>query len=182
MDTQLTAQIIFWLYALVILLGGLVAVFSASLVRALVGLILTLFGVAGMYLLMAAPFIAIMQILIYVGAVTVLIFFAIMLTRIGGRPVGEIAGRPKDPSDEAGRRNGVTIALAGLAGLVPAALLVWVCLNGPGQGVETPAEVPIQVLGKALLNEYVLAFELISVVLFVAMAGAILLGFERRGK
>ncbi len=68
------------------------AVLARSLVRALSGLIVTLFGVAGMYLLMAAPFIAFMQILIYVGAVTVLIFFAIMLTRTSEGESGSETG------------------------------------------------------------------------------------------
>ncbi|SMP80309.1 NADH-ubiquinone/plastoquinone oxidoreductase chain 6, partial [Desulfonatronum zhilinae] len=63
------AYVAFGVYVLIIFLGGLLAVFSHNLVRALVGLVLTLFGVAGCYLLMAAPFMALMQILIYVAAV-----------------------------------------------------------------------------------------------------------------
>ncbi|SMP82361.1 NADH-ubiquinone/plastoquinone oxidoreductase chain 6, partial [Desulfonatronum zhilinae] len=66
---QTLAYAAFGVYVLIILFGGLLAVFSRNLVRALVGLVLTLFGVAGCYLLMAAPFMALMQILIYVAAV-----------------------------------------------------------------------------------------------------------------
>ena len=73
------ALIAYGFYLALILVGGLAAVRSRNLVRALLGLILTLFGVAGMYFLMAAPFMALMQILIYVGAVSVLIAFAVML-------------------------------------------------------------------------------------------------------
>ena len=88
----LLAKILFGLYCVVILGGGLVAVLARSLVRAMVGLVLTLFGVAGMYLLVAAPFIALMQLLIYVGAVTILIFFAIMLT---SAPAGREEQKPR---------------------------------------------------------------------------------------
>ncbi|MGA9478777.1 MAG: NADH-quinone oxidoreductase subunit J, partial [Desulfobacterales bacterium] len=81
------AHIAFGLYTALIVGGACIAVLARSLVRSLVGLVATLFGVAGLYLLMAAPFIAFMQILIYVGGVSVLIFFAIMLTHAA--PTGD---------------------------------------------------------------------------------------------
>ncbi|THB68860.1 MAG: NADH-quinone oxidoreductase subunit J [Desulfovibrio sp.] len=170
MTEELMAKAMFVLYAVVVLGGGLMAVFSRSLVRALVGLILTLFGVSGMYMLMAAPFMAMMQVLIYVGAVVVLIFFAIMLTKA------------KTAGEEGGARSKVGILLAVLGMLAPVGIMTYLCLQMPyafAPGVQ-PTEVEIKALGEMLINEYVLAFELISVVLFVAMAGAILLGFERR--
>ena len=86
---QLAATIAYGLYLALIVAGGLAAVRCRNLVRALIGLIMTLFGVAGMYFLMAAPFLALMQSLIYVGAVSVLIFFAIMLTRTSGGEAGK---------------------------------------------------------------------------------------------
>ncbi|MFO7802328.1 MAG: NADH-quinone oxidoreductase subunit J, partial [Desulfovermiculus sp.] len=95
-------------HILIICAGGFITVLAKSLVRALVGLILTLFGVAGLFFLMAAPFIGLMQLLIYVGAVSVLIFFSIMLTNAwtGG--------------DESPPRSGRTIVFALLAALAPA--------------------------------------------------------------
>ncbi|MCA1987346.1 MAG: NADH-quinone oxidoreductase subunit J, partial [Desulfovibrio sp.] len=62
------AKALFVLYFLAILVGGIMAVAAKSLVKAMLGLIKTLFGVSGMYLLMQAPFVALMQLLIYVGA------------------------------------------------------------------------------------------------------------------
>ena len=168
MTTVLMSKIMFVLYALIILGGGLMAVFSKSLVRAMVGLILTFFGVAGMYLLMAAPFMALMQLLIYVGAVVVLIFFAIMLTRASAK------------GEEAGSRDGGKVLLALIGCILPGVILGYVCFKWPAASIDVPNVVDIAVLGQGLLKEYVLAFEMISVVLFVAMAGAILLGFERR--
>jgi len=162
------AVAVFFGYALTVLGGGLIAVLARSLVRALAGLILTLFGVAGLYLLLSSPFLAFMQILIYVGAVSVIVFFAIMLTR------------PPAGAEEGERRPAGRIAAALVSGLAPAALLGLACWRyGVGSG-RLPPGVEVGRLGEVLLGPYVLAFELISLVLFVAMAGAVLLGFERR--
>lgn len=162
---EVLAQISFGMYALIILGGGLMAVGSTSLVRALVGLIFTLFGVAGMYLLLNAAFMAFMQLLIYVGAVCVLIFFALMLAR----------GETASPTNR-------QCLFGFLAGVVPAALVSFLIIQNPAASHSTPVEVSLAELGKGLMNEYLLAFELISVVLMVAMSGAVLLAWERRTK
>ncbi len=162
---------VYGLYLLIIVAGGLGAVLSPSLVRSLLGLIMTLFGVAGMYFHMAAPFMALMQILIYVGAVSVLIFFAIMLTRA---PNGE-AGRE---GEEARPGPGLLKALA--TGLAPAVILGGIIIKKSPQVIDLKPELSLGKLGAFLIGPYALAFELISVVLFAAMAGAVLLGFERR--
>jgi NADH-quinone oxidoreductase subunit J len=159
------------LYLMLILAGAWAAVRCRNLVRALLGLIITLFGVAGMYLLMAAPFMALMQILIYVGAVSVLIFFAIMLTRAPGGEAGE---------EDGGRRPALRTVLALLSGLLPAGILAAVVLTQTPRALPLKPELPLSRLGQFLTGPYVLAFELISVVLLAAMAGAVVLGFERR--
>lgn len=164
---------VFAIYLILIVVGGLTAVLSKNLIRALIGLILTLFGVAGMYFLMSAPFIALMQILIYVGAVTVLIFFAIMLTKV---PDGE-AGMEAD-----GKNFSKQIILALISGLLPAFVLGIIIIQKMPDALPLKPETPITVLGGLLVGPYSLAFELISVVLFAAMAGSVLLGFERRDK
>lgn len=153
-------------YLAIIAIGGFVAVTNTNLVRALVGLVAAMFGVAGMYFLMNAPFVGLMQLLIYVGAISVLIFFAIMLTQ---PPAG---GEEQTPST---RR-----LMAILAAAAPVALLGVVCFKAFKQTVAVPDETGIKELGMGLLGTYGLAFELISVVLLVAMAGAVLLGFKRR--
>jgi NADH-quinone oxidoreductase subunit J len=165
---QSLAIVAFGVYVVIILLGGLLAVFSRNLVRALVGLILTLFGVAGCYLLLAAPFMALMQILIYVASVSILIFFAIMLTK---PPVGaeEQPGRPW-----------WVAAGSMVAALAPAMLIARVLRWQPLASHEHPTELVLMDLGQTFIQPYFLAFELISVVLTVAMAGAVLLAFERR--
>jgi NADH-quinone oxidoreductase subunit J len=168
---ELLALVAYGFYLALIVVGGVAAVRCRSLVRALLGLILTLFGVAGMYFLMAAPFMALMQILIYVGAVTVLIFFAIMLTRPPQGEAGEEGGAP---------RSAVRTGWALLAGLLPAGVLGLVVTVASPQALPLKPELPLERLGQFLTGPYVLAFELISVVLLAAMVGAVVLGFERR--
>ena len=167
---ELLAKITFGFYTILIIAGAAMAVIDTSLVRSLVGLVATMFGVAGLYMLMAAPFIAFMQILIYVGGVSVLIFFAIMLTHAA--PTG----------DEAKRRPMRKRLNAIFAMLVPAFVLGGVIVRFGPKGSEMPKDVPLERLGEGLLGPYLLAFELISVVLFVAMAGAVMLAWRQWGK
>lgn len=165
---ELVVQASFALYALMSLGGAVWAVTAKSLVRALLGLVVSLMGVAALYVLIAAPLVALMQMLIYVGAVVVLIFFAIMLTR---------AQAEAEESSGKGRRALVVAGAAalGVAGFLAAAVIK----HGPAESLTASETAPGE-LGKLFLNEYVLGFEVISVVLFAAMAGAVLLTFERR--
>lgn len=167
---EVMAKVAFGVYTLVILGGSVLAVSSGSLVRALVGLITTLIGVAGMYLLLATPFMAFMQLLIYVGAVSVLIFFAVMLTRA------------EQGGDESGNAPMKTYVYGLAATMSPAALLGWLIMTRPVESIAVPAEVTIKQLGEGLLGHYFLPFELISVILMVAMSGAVLLTWEKRGR
>jgi len=166
---EILAKLAFVLYALVIITGAIMAVTAKSLVRALVGLIAVMIGVAGMYLLMAAPFVAFMQILIYVGGVSVLIFFAIMLTKAS--PDGD-ESLPNSP------RRGLNALLALLA---PAVILSCVIIKHPVASISSPADVGAFNLGEGMLGPYLLPFELISIVLFVAMAGAVLVAWRKWG-
>lgn len=163
MDLNNPAMYLFLFYLAVIVAGGLLAAISASLIRALAGLVLTFFGVAGLYILMAAPLPALMQILIYVGAVVIIIFYAIMASQ------GAEEGQPE-------RRRLLWLIPAALAGLLPAGLLAWLCItDAPPPLLAEPAEVPVERLGHDLMNTYFLAFELMAGVLFVAMIGALTL-------
>jgi NADH-quinone oxidoreductase subunit J len=167
---ELLAKLSFGFYTLLIIGGAVMAVVDRSLVRSLVGLVATMFGVAGLYMMMAAPFIAFMQILIYVGGVSVLIFFAIMLTH-AARTGDEAKARPMRK-----RLNAI------FAMLVPAAVLsVGIIKHGP-KGSVMPKNVTLEQLGAGLMGPYLLSFELISVVLFVAMAGAVMLAWRQWGK
>jgi NADH-quinone oxidoreductase subunit J len=162
---DLTALAAFAVYALIILGGGLTAVLARNLVRAMMGLVVTFLGVAGMYLLLASPFLAFMQLLIYIGAVCVLIFFAIMLT--------------KNTSDgEETRYPAVSnILLAVLAALAPPVLAGPVIYRA---AALIPTRIPVDStanLGEGLLSMDLVPFELISVILLAAMAGAVFLAW-----
>lgn len=167
---EFLAYAAYGVYLLIIIAGSACAVFGTNLVRAFIGLIATLFGVAGMYLLLQSPFLAFMQLLIYIGAVSVLIFFALMLANA------------RADGDEAAPVPGSRIAVSVLSGLAPLALLLPTIFMHPASTETVPAGVTIQQIGRALMNEYVLPFELISVILLVSMAGAVFLAMKRPGR
>ena len=162
MDFSNPAAYLYCFYLALIMAGGLLAALSASLIRALAGLVLTFFGVAGMYLLMLAVLPALMQILIYVGAVVIIIFYAVMASQ---------------GSEEGLGRKRLPLLLAAVpAGFIPAGLLAFLCIyEGLSLSAQTPLEAPLETLGHDLLNQYFLAFELMAGVLFVAMIGALTL-------
>ncbi|MDR2946923.1 MAG: NADH-quinone oxidoreductase subunit J [Candidatus Adiutrix sp.] len=169
---QIMAYAAFGLYVLLIVGGGLAAALARTLVRALMGLVVTFLGVAGMYLLMASPFLAFMQLLIYIGAICVLIFFAIMLVR-------------NTASGEEMHLPGLgQAAFAGLSAVGVLAVFGPVIVLNAGALMKDalPTETPLAELGEGLLNYYVMPFELISVILLVAMAGGAFLAYERRFK
>ncbi|MBM4289000.1 MAG: NADH-quinone oxidoreductase subunit J [Deltaproteobacteria bacterium] len=148
--------------------GALIAVAGRNIFHNVLGLALSLFGVAGLYLYLNSPFLAMMQILIYVGAICIAICFAIMLS--------EPLYLPRPP------RKPAKLAAAGLgAGLVyfMLSMLVkktdWVA--APVRGTDWS----IATIGHYLLTRYALIFELISLILLVAMLGAIVNARAGRG-
>ena len=165
---EILARSAFLFYCLIIGVGAVMAVMSKSLVRALVGLIAVMIALAGMYLLLAAPFIAFMQILIYIGGVSVLIFFAIMLSRAEGDEAGPVSF---------GKAVNAVVSL-----LVPAVILSVIVIYHPVASLDAPSNVSPALLGEGMLGAYLLPFELISVVLFAAMAGAVLAAWRKRGQ
>ncbi|MDR1313111.1 MAG: NADH-quinone oxidoreductase subunit J [Deltaproteobacteria bacterium] len=161
------AYLAFALYVLIIIGGALGAVLSRNLIRAMLGLVMTFLGVAGMYLLLASPFLAFMQLLIYVGAVCVLIFFAVMLTR------------NTDGGEESRLPSLGQLFYGALAFLAPLAVAgPFIVMHAGRQALETPKTESTASLGAGLLGSYVLPFELISIILLVAMAGAVYLAFR----
>jgi len=166
---EILAKSAFVFYALIIMAGSVMAVGSTSLVRALVGLVAAMFGVAGMYLLLSAPFIAFMQVLIYVGGVCVLIFFAIMFTK----PAPEGNASWHHPFRKR--------VHALLAMLIPGIILSTVIIKNQPASFPVPENVDPALLGKGMLGPYLLPFELISVALFIAMGGAVLLAWHKWG-
>ncbi len=150
--------------------GAIIATNSVRLIRAVVGLAICFIGVAALYYFLNSPFVALMEMLIYVGAVCVTIAFAIMLAE-------------PHPEKQVGKNN----ALAGVASLSVGAMLFW-GLTVLARNTNWKAAVSVandgsmREVGKSLLTTYSMVFELISVVLLVAIIGALVLARQGREK
>lgn len=146
--------------------AGVLVVTSRHVVRAGLWLVVALGGIAGCYLVLTAELVAWVQVLLYVGAVVVLLLFAVMLTRA---PIG--------PSPDLDRPRGAGLLVGGGAGLGLAVLLVdayrW-------SRVELPPPGTAGRVGAELFRQWVLPFEVLSVLLLAALVGAIAL--SRRGE
>jgi NAD(P)H-quinone oxidoreductase subunit 6 len=158
----------FMAIALLTVVGALIVVLSPNLFHSALGLVATFFGVAGIYILAEAEFVGVSQLLIYVGAISTLITFAIMLTR----------GMMYGPTSPRNRQAG-TAAIIGLLLFVVLAALMnatpWPVASEP----IVDGEAIIAQLGSAFVNEYVVPFELLALLLLVALAGAIVLARDR---
>ncbi len=154
--------LVFYLIAAVTIVSAAGVAFSPNIVYSAFSLMGAFMGVAGLYVFLAADFIAVVQVLIYVGGILVLTLFAVMLThrisdvRVSNRSVGRL----------------------------PALVIMAVVGGAMGKAVLTanwhtkPAGVPVPTtyaIGTAFLTDYVLPFELASVVLLAALIGAVVL-------
>ena len=147
-------------------IAALGVVLLPNIFHAALCLVGTLIGIAILYLALQAEFIAVVQILLYVGAVMTLVIFAVMLThRLG------------DPSVPQKNRQSLPAAFALIAFIVLIASLIlkidWYRLVGAGPVLAPP--VNTLALGKALLGSYIFPFEVVSVVLVAALIGAIVI-------
>ena len=157
----------FFFFALVILGGALGVVTTRNLIHATLYLILSLFGVAGFFVLLSAPFLAAVQVLVYIGAIAILIVFAVMLTRS--------MTRLRDVYNHQWAASAIVTGLLFVLLAVGVILPVW-GVNGAQANREISDVVADTTeLGKALVdrNQYVLPFEVASLLLTAAMIGAI---------
>lgn len=157
------AEILFILIMLVTLVGALSTVLMSSMIYALMSLIVTMFGIAGLYIFLNAPFIAMMQILIYVGAISVLIVFAIM---IAGPHY--MRRRPKEWTRS-------TKLLAAVVVPVFTFFVFVSIIKGSFRTGTDVSSISTKDLGRALFDTYMLPFELISFLIVVSIIGAIML-------
>jgi NADH-quinone oxidoreductase subunit J len=171
------ATLIFWIIAILLVGSALLVVTQRNIVHSALALVVVFAMASGIYLLLNAEFIAIVQILIYAGAVTILILFALMLTRTNNLQTNS------NPSNRQWPVALIISALVG-AGIVYAAMVsphaISIDVGGVGQ---LPGDVNNVVrIGQLLYSptsySYVLPFEIASVVLLVAIVGAIVIGRE----
>jgi NADH:ubiquinone oxidoreductase subunit 6 (subunit J) len=159
-------NVLFIVIGLVTLGAAVMVVASQNLLRSALWLILSFFGIAAIFVLLQAEFLAVVQILVYVGAISTLIIFAIMLSRN--------AMDPKQP-----RFNDQWGLVAGFAALLFVSLaaittrVAWPVATG-----DVPADM-IQRLGADFVGAYTVPFEVASLLLVVAMIGAIIIAREQ---
>ena len=155
-------DIVFYVFALVLVASSLMVAFSRNLIYSAFSLLGSLVSVAVLFVLLSADFLAVTQILIYMGGILVLILFAIMLTstirevRVSNRYIGE--------------------SPAFLVTAFSFLLLAVISVRAPWlKAVVRPSGPTTREIGNSLLTKYILPFEIASVLLLIAVVGAVML-------
>ncbi|MBM3465579.1 MAG: NADH-quinone oxidoreductase subunit J [Armatimonadetes bacterium] len=168
----MTDTVLFYLFALLVLGGGILTITRRSAVHSAIALIVSLLGVAGLYLLQSAEFLFAVQIVLYVGGIMVLFLFVIMLVNL----------------DEAARQRQFSKQWwIGLAAVILVGVQVfWFLSRGAGAfrfaaAPETAAIDPgnTERIAEVLFSEYLLPFEIASVLLLVAIVGSVVMAKKR---
>jgi len=154
-------QVVFGIVAALIVFAAVRLVTTRNLVHGALYLLAVLAGAAILFLLFLAEFVAWVQVLVYIGAVVVLLLFGLMLTRA---PIGNMA------LDSQTRP---LAAVVSLAIFVITSSIVWKTFKG--QTIHFSKPVTVSTLGEAIFSRYVLPFEIVSVVLLAALVGAVVL-------
>ena len=158
-------EITFWVMAVCAIGGAIGVVSSRKLFYSALYLILSFFGVTGFYVLLSAGFLAVVQLMVYVGAIAILILFAIMLSR------GMMAG-----ASQANRQWWLSVPIALVLFVILVSIISSVAWPVSG---EEPTTDMVQALGVAFVESYLIPFEVVSVLLSVALIGAIILAREK---
>ncbi len=159
-------MIAFFIIAAVIVFGAIYIVTTRNIMHAVFMHLLTMSIIGGIYILLYAEFIAAMQVLIYAGAVTTMVIFALMLTK--SQSVKEGIGLAVD-----NQQKGWAFITA--AGFLAMLLYVLVPEKWPALEGAVKSKASVSALGKTIFGSYVLPFELISVLLLAALVGVIVL-------
>jgi len=174
--------VLFWIIAIILVGSALLVVGLRNIVHSALALIVLFAMAAGIYLLLNAEFIAIVQILIYAGAVTILVLFALMLTRTNN------LGGTSNPNNRQWWLAAIISTLVGAAIIFAATLSQYSTAQGgrgTAYGSTSACALPpnnVIYIGQLLYSptcySYVLPFEIASLVLLVAIVGAIVVGRE----
>ena len=155
-------EIFFYFFSFLVLGIACITTFSKNLLRAAFALFFVLFGMSGFYILLGADFLAIIQILVYAGGISILLIFGTMVTADVSKP------ETSSPTF-----HGIYTFIIGIAFMT---LLLGVLKSTKWPQMSAPAMEPTtKSIGKMLLNEYLLPFEVVSFLLLAAMVGALVL-------
>jgi NADH-quinone oxidoreductase subunit J len=160
---------IFYALASIALVSGLMVIWSRNAVHSAIYLVLAFLSVAGIYVLLEAEFVAAVQVLVYAGGIMVLFLFVIMLVNL---------------SDAAGGRVRVHATVSGSIGLAVVGMILYAYTLGKVRPGDSGASVlrqggNLQSVGQSLYTDHLLPFEIASILLLVAMIGAIVLARQK---
>ena len=150
---------IFYLFALLTILSALMVVSSDNIVRSAFYLLATFFGVSGLYVLLGADFVAVTQIMVYIGGILILLLFGVMLT-----------SNITHVEIKKGMKN-IVPAIIAIGVLLGALISMMFNTKWKEQLAELPQTTSYE-LGKLLITDYVLIFELLGILLLIALIGA----------
>lgn len=160
----MATEVVWWIFAAAVVGTSLGVVASRSVIHSAIFLILSLAGVGAMYVLLTVEFMALVQFLIYGGAVTVLILLALMLTKTAAA------------EDQPVQVNGPQAPFAALVGVLLLAVLIAVGVSTAWPGAaDKPTQINVPQIGEILFVDFGPTFIIASVLLLVAMIGAIIL-------
>ena len=154
------------------MLGSLVVIVQRNPIYSVLSLVGAFFGLSGLYVLLEAPFVAIVQIIIYAGAIMVLFLFVVMLLNV-----------PHEDAAEWDRTHPLyrpwPMRIGALLALLLVAQLGWALMRTPGLsegvGVQSAGVSDVAELGRVLFTDYMFAFEVTSILILASMVGAVIL-------
>jgi NADH-quinone oxidoreductase subunit J len=155
-------NIAFWIIAAVMAAAAIAVVTVPNVVHAALSLVIVLGGVAAQFILLQAEFVGLVQVLIYIGAVIILFLFGIMLTRSPMKKNTELD-------------NNQRLAAAAVAGLILVVLAARIFASFDGVHIDLVDPTPTSAVADSIFRVYVVAFEVVSLLLLAALVGAIVL-------
>jgi NADH-quinone oxidoreductase subunit J len=167
---------LFYAFAAIAVVGSLLVVAQPNPVYSVLATVATFFGLAGLYVLLEAPFVAVVQIIIYAGAIMVLFLFVVMLLNVPREDAAEWDRSHPLYRPGAVRAGGVLALLMGIE--LGWALSRTVGLRRAVDDMPSPVT-SVSDVGRVLFTDYLFAFEVTSILIIVAMVGAIVLARKR---
>ena len=163
----------FYLFGAVAVVSTLMVIAQSNPIHSVLLLIVSFMALAGLYVLLDAPFAAVTQIIVYAGAIMVLFLFVVMLLNVGREEPD--AGNGSSESSSSLRAFGVLLAVLMSIELVWALNQTRLLGGGVPRGRQPVAESSVREIGRILFRNYAFAFEATSVLILIAMVGAIAL-------
>ena len=169
------AQVLFYVMAFIVVGSALFVAFTKNLVRSIFMFFVTLFALAGLYVLALADFVAITQVVIYVGGILVLILFAFMLS---GKETLDILQQQKSKLFDLGKVPAILLSvlffvvMINIIGKIDTSNLSWIKESIANKNVIMPNDLVTDNIGINLMTRYLLPFEAISILLMIGLIGA----------